>query len=338
VLGVGALGERPRTHGARGLAGRISPRRHGAGSVLPASGTRGSKSSRLSTGSTGFMVGCHGSRGVQISPSVLRKDTAERAPSTRTRIIPLHHAPSLAEDLEVPLPSRSEAANDLGCYSRAGVEALEGRIYASGRPSRRLDVINAYLMSVHWDETASCLMFEERERVDAGHTQKGRVYIPDGRPFMSFVYSRKGGHTPDHGVPSRKQRACTRSDHNAVKPGRYTFYACERSDCTQTRARPNASTWFHSARLARLRSLLPRTRDGDAGVRLLCGSSASAFGQRDPAHWTSAGTFAWTRRKVRVGCGHRRVTASADPPYGDAAEFQRVYASADSTITQSAQG
>jgi hypothetical protein len=47
-------------------------------------------------------------------------------------------------------------------------------------------------MSVHWDETASCLMFEERERVDAGHTQKGRVYIPDGRPFMSFVTVERG--------------------------------------------------------------------------------------------------------------------------------------------------
>jgi hypothetical protein len=104
----------------------------------------------------------------------------------------LHDARSLAEDLEVPLPPGSEAAHDLGCYTRASVEALEGR-YVCFRPAfSSADVVNAYLMSVHWDETASCLMFEERERVDAGHTQKGRVYIPDGRPFMSFVTVEKG--------------------------------------------------------------------------------------------------------------------------------------------------
>lgn len=47
-------------------------------------------------------------------------------------------------------------------------------------------------MFVHWDEAESCLTFEERERVDAGHTQSGRVYIPDGRPFMSFVTVERG--------------------------------------------------------------------------------------------------------------------------------------------------
>jgi hypothetical protein len=145
----------------------------------------------LCTGSTGFMVGAM-VLAVFNKSERIRKDTAERAAEDPHTDIPLHCAPSIAGDLEVPLPSRSEAAHDLGGYTRASVEALEGR-YVCFRPAfSRADVINAYLMSVHWDETASCLMFEERERVDAGHTQKGRVYIPDGRPFMNFVTVEKG--------------------------------------------------------------------------------------------------------------------------------------------------
>ena len=89
--------------------------------------------------------------------------------------------------------SKSEAAGDLGGYTRANVEALEGR-YVCFRPAfSGTDVISAYLMFVHWDERPnSCLTFEERDRVDAGHTQSGQIYLPDGRPFMSFFTVAKG--------------------------------------------------------------------------------------------------------------------------------------------------
>ena len=77
-------------------------------------------------------------------------------------------------------------------YTRANVEALEGR-YVCFRPAfSATDVISAYLMFVHWDEAKSCLTFEERDRVDAGHTQRGQIYLPDGRPFMSFFTVAKG--------------------------------------------------------------------------------------------------------------------------------------------------
>ena len=135
------------------------------------------------------------------------------------------------------------------------------------------------------------------------HAKRSSLH-PGRAAVHELCYSRKGGHAPDHGIPPRRQRACTRSDHNAVKPGRCTFHAGERSDRTQTRGRPNASTWFHSARHARLRSLLSRTRDGDARVRLLRGSSATTFGHRVPAPWTAAGRSP-DRRKVMVVCGHR---------------------------------
>src|SRR5207244_13242379 len=48
-------------------------------------------------------------------------------------------------------------------------------------------------MDLRWDDAASCLTFKEKDREDAGHTQRGRVYLPDGRPFMNFVTVGGGG-------------------------------------------------------------------------------------------------------------------------------------------------
>jgi len=142
----------------------------------------------LSTGFTGFMVGAMVLAMFNKSERI-RKDTAEHAAENpRTEI----RAPSLADDLEAGSTTGTEPTHNLGSYSRASVEALEGR-YVCFRPAfSSADVINAYVMAVRWDEAESCLMFEERERVDAGYTQKGRVYIPDGLPFMSFVTVEKG--------------------------------------------------------------------------------------------------------------------------------------------------
>jgi hypothetical protein len=186
VLGVGAVGNGLSLMFAGWLVGSLLDQKvlaqfymhpdHAVGIIV------------LSTGLTGFMVGALVLAMFNRSERV-RKETAERAAKDRHTAIPLHYAPSLAEDLKAPFPS---SANDLGCYTRASVEALEGR-YVCFRPAfSSADVINAYLMAIHWDENESCLTFVERERVDAGHTQMGRVYIPDGRPFMSFVTIEKG--------------------------------------------------------------------------------------------------------------------------------------------------
>jgi hypothetical protein len=141
-----------------------------------------------STGLTGFLIGAVVLAMFNKSERI-RKDTAENADKYPTANI---LAPSLADDFDPALMSGLESSQDLGRYTRASVEALEGR-YVSFRPAfSSPDVINAYLMAVHWNEAESCLTFEERERVDAGHTQKGRVYVPDGRPFISFVTVEKG--------------------------------------------------------------------------------------------------------------------------------------------------
>lgn len=189
VLGVGALGNGLALMGAGWLVGHLF-----GGTVLAQFYQNPENAVRiiaLSTGATGFVVGAMVLAMFNKSERV-RRDTAERAAEDQHTDLRLRTAPSLAEHLDVPLSSRSEAADDLGRYARASVDALEGR-YVCFRPAfSSADVINAYLVSVHWDEAASSLMFEERERIDAGHTQKGRVYIPDGRPFMSFVTVEKG--------------------------------------------------------------------------------------------------------------------------------------------------
>ncbi len=122
----------------------------------------------------------------------VRKEVVARAadhPNVGAMAFPV----ASAEILDTPvLPQRLEAAPSLGGYRRADVEVLEGR-YVCFRPAfTRSDVVNAYLIVVRWDEAASCLVFEEQDRVDAGHLQSGRIYIPDGRPFMSFVTVERG--------------------------------------------------------------------------------------------------------------------------------------------------
>jgi len=139
-----------------------------------------------------------------------RKDVASWA-ADRTRAgIAEPHLPPAAGDIEIAaLPSISHAVRNLGGYVRSNVEELEGR-YVCFRPAfNSTGVINAYLMLVRWDEAGSCLMFEEQDRVDSGHTQSGHVYIPDGRPFMSLVTVEKGAmrlimvSRPDDGEPAR---------------------------------------------------------------------------------------------------------------------------------------
>lgn len=98
-----------------------------------------------------------------------------------------------AESLDPVIASASDvAAQNCGGYSRAGVTYLEG-CYVCFRPAfTRAGVITAYLVDLRWDEADSCLTFEESSRADAGHTQRGRVYIPEGRPFISFVTVERG--------------------------------------------------------------------------------------------------------------------------------------------------
>jgi hypothetical protein len=135
------------------------------------------------SGITGAVIGFMVLAAFRKSEHARKDNAAHNLPDTVLRV----------DGLEPFVPSSSDsAAQDLGAYSRLNVEGLEGR-YVCFRPSFTVaDGISAYLVVVRWDEVESCLMFEEQGRADASHIQKGRIYIPDGCPFINLVTIEKG--------------------------------------------------------------------------------------------------------------------------------------------------
>jgi hypothetical protein len=137
-----------------------------------------------------------GGIGAAIGAGVLlqfkRSERARRDNASRVGIPPLG-ALLPAEELDPGVSPRSDVAEaNYGGYSRESVKHLEGR-YVCFRPAFTLaGAISAYIMDVRWDEGASCLTFEEQERADAGHTQRGQIYLPDQWPFMSFMTVERG--------------------------------------------------------------------------------------------------------------------------------------------------
>jgi hypothetical protein len=119
-----------------------------------------------------------------------RRDVAERVAQTPHPILPEFHA--LATIGKIGVTPRADAPQSLGGYTQANTTKLEGR-YLCLRPAFSASgAINAYVVAIHWEETESCLIFEEQGRVDAGYTQRGRIYVPDGKPFMSLVTVERG--------------------------------------------------------------------------------------------------------------------------------------------------
>jgi hypothetical protein len=120
----------------------------------------------------------------------VRRDVAERVANAPDAGLPELDANALIGNMA--LVSRSDALQTMGGYTRANVAGLEGS-YLCFRPAFSSNgVINAYIVAIRWNDAESCLVFEEQERVDVGHTQRGRVYIPDGKPFMSLVTVERG--------------------------------------------------------------------------------------------------------------------------------------------------
>jgi hypothetical protein len=89
-------------------------------------------------------------------------------------------------------PRGTYADRPLGGYSRESVGELEGS-YVCFRPTfANPDIINAYIMRLHWDVKQSCLVFEEEARADSAYTQRGRICVPEGKPFIHFVTMDRG--------------------------------------------------------------------------------------------------------------------------------------------------
>jgi hypothetical protein len=141
----------------------------------------------MTSGLIGLAIGAMVLWAFKRSERARHDDVEQAAQSVRAGIPGLAALPA-AEELDPAAASRAEvSARNYGGYLRTNVAHLEGR-YVCFRPAFTAPgVISAYLVDVRWDDAASCLTFEEKDRADAGHTQRGRVYIPDGRPFISLV-------------------------------------------------------------------------------------------------------------------------------------------------------
>jgi hypothetical protein len=123
-----------------------------------------------------------------------RKEDAEHAAERGRAGIPRLGVAEPPEGLDpVASPRPGVVGPSYGGYAYENVKDLEGR-YVCIRPAfTSTGVISAYLIDLTWDDAACCLTFEEKNREDAGHTQRGRVYLPDGRPFMNLVTVGGGG-------------------------------------------------------------------------------------------------------------------------------------------------
>lgn len=80
-----------------------------------------------------------------------------------------------------------EAPKDAGGYPFSTALCFHGE-YLCVRPAfSDPKILIVYLIDIRWDDTKCCLVFEERNRPDPKHTQKGIVYLPLGKPFMNLV-------------------------------------------------------------------------------------------------------------------------------------------------------
>jgi len=137
----------------------------------------------------------------KLSLSTLEKVLGGRRPFTLATTVRLEEA--LGKSLRLTTisstvaeePLRDGVAPDnLGAYSRRAVSWIEGT-YVTVRPSfGDRNVIYSYRTNIQWDEAASCLVFQEGERLDAAFTQFGEVAIPHQSGHVYLVTNRHGQH------------------------------------------------------------------------------------------------------------------------------------------------
>jgi|SRR5581483_5954037 len=85
-----------------------------------------------------------------------------------------------------------QAPAEIGSYLRVAVEHYVGS-YLCIRPTiKKPGSIYSYVMDVTWDRAESCLVFQERERLDARHSHRGQFWIPGASPYLFLVSRGKG--------------------------------------------------------------------------------------------------------------------------------------------------
>ncbi len=132
----------------------------------------------------------------KISLSTLEKALSGRRPFTLATTVRLEDALGLRfRDLDgAGAGPNGLAPDELGSYSHAAVEWIEGR-YLTLRPSfGEAGAVYAYRIDIAWDEGASRLVFREAERLDTPFTQAGLVAIPHQSGHIYLVTNQHGQH------------------------------------------------------------------------------------------------------------------------------------------------
>ena len=106
---------------------------------------------------------------------------------------PRHDAPPAAPLATADAARGGEAARaEWGGYTRASVSELIGQ-YLVLRPAFKTPGhVVTYATEIAWDAIESGLMFQERDRLDAKHTHRGHVRIPNLSMYMYLVSGENG--------------------------------------------------------------------------------------------------------------------------------------------------
>jgi transcriptional regulator with XRE-family HTH domain len=131
----------------------------------------------------------------KLSLSTLEKALSGSRPFTLSTVIRLEEALGVKlRQVEPPVraPDHGLAPDELGSYARPAVAWLIGG-YLTLRPSfGDPRAIYAYRIDIAWDETASCLVFQEAARLDTPFTQFGNVAVPHQSGHIYLVTNRHG--------------------------------------------------------------------------------------------------------------------------------------------------
>lgn len=116
-------------------------------------------------------------------------------PEAAPRLNPIEHGRSrldyVLEGREPP-SSRDRAPAQWGGYARSSLSHYPGT-YLVMRPAFKQPAnIYTYLVDVSWDDAGGGLVFAEKSRVDARHTQHGRIWIPNPSNHLYFVSGQDG--------------------------------------------------------------------------------------------------------------------------------------------------
>lgn len=149
------------------------------------------------------MMGMNGASGAVLGAIVLaifprsvgqERGVIEEIGSVRAGVdgLSLLESPAQKRSSDITAGMGAVSALEIGGYTEESAKELEGR-YVCFRPGfGDPGTITAYLVIIRWDRAHACLAFEEQSRPDGAHTQRGMVYLPNGKPFWSLVTVDKG--------------------------------------------------------------------------------------------------------------------------------------------------